>query len=135
MNFLGYRNLTTYTKAQEIVLKVYEMLSLFPKEEQFALCSQLRRSAVSVTSNLAEGVSRYSYKEKIHFLELSFGSLMEVMSQLEIAQMLGYISKEDLHNMELLVAAEAQLITNLQYSYIPKGENGETLKPYKRPNS
>jgi len=131
MDYLGYRKLEVYNKAQELVKAVYTLLKKFPKEEQFTLCSQLRRAAVSITSNIAEGVTRYSYKDKIHFLEISFGSLMEVMSQLETAFRLDYISQTDLQNIELLVVQVARLLTSLQYSYMPKDEDGEPIKPYK----
>ncbi len=60
MDYLGYRKLDAYNKAQEVVKTVYVLLNKFPQEEQFALCSQLRRAAVSITSNIAEGVTRYS---------------------------------------------------------------------------
>jgi four helix bundle protein len=131
MDYLGYRKLDAYNKAQEFVKSVYVLLKKFPKEEQFALCSQLRRATVSITSNIAEGVTRYSYKDKIHFLEISYGSLMEVMSQLEIAFGLGYISQNDLQNAEILVVQVARLLTSLQYSYMPKDQEGEPVKPYK----
>ena len=131
MDYLGYRKLDAYNKAQEMVKAVYVLLKKFPKEEQFALCSQLRRAAVSVTSNIAEGVTRYSYKDKVHFLEVSYGSLMEVMSQIEIAYSLGYINQIDLQNMELLVVQVARLLTSLQYSYMPKDQEGEPIKPFK----
>lgn len=132
MDFLGYRKLDAYIKAQEIVKMVYVLLKKFPKEEQFAMCSQLRRASVSITSNIAEGVTRYSYKDKVHFLEMSFGSLMEVMSQLELACSLGYITEIDLHNMEIQVVLVAKLLTNLQYSFMPKDESGSTIKPYSK---
>ena len=132
MDFLGYRKLIVYTKAKELVAYVYKLLKRFPKEEQFALCSQLRRSVVSITSNIAEGVTRYSYKDKVHFLEISYGSLMEVMSQLEVSMELGYISETELRNIEILAADIAKLLTNLQYSYMPKTEEGETIKPFKQ---
>ena len=131
MDYLGYRKLDAYNKAQEMVKAVYVLLKNFPKEEQFALCSQLRRAAVSVTSNIAEGVTRYSYKDKVHFLEVSYGSLMEVMSQMETAYSLSYISQADLQNMELLVVQVARLLTSLQYSYMPKNEEGDAIKPFK----
>ena len=134
MDYLGYRKLEVYNKAQELVYNTYTLLHKFPKEEQFALCNQLRRAAVSITSNIAEGVNRYSYKDKVHFLEISFGSLMEVMSQLEIAHQLGYISQTDLHNIELQVAQIARLLTSLQYSYLPKDEEGSPIKPYNSGN-
>ena len=98
------------------------------------MCSQLRRAAVSITSNIAEGVTRYSYKDKIHFLEISYGSLMEVMSQLETANSLGYINQSDLQNIEILIVQVARLLTGLQYSYLPKNDEGETIKPYKQIN-
>ena len=132
MDFLGYRKLVVYTKAQELVKSVYKSLEQFPREEQFALCSQLRRAAVSITSNIAEGVSRYSYKDKVHFLEIAFGSLMEVMSQLELAKELEYITEKELHEIELLAVNIAQLLTSLQYSFLPKDEEGEITKPYQR---
>ena len=130
MDYLGYRKLDAYNKAQEVVKNVYVLLKKFPKEEQFALCSQLRRAAVSITSNIAEGVTRYSYRDKVHFLEVAYGSLMEVMSQLEVAYSLGYITQSDLQNIELLVVQVARLLTSLQYSYMPKNQEGEPIKPY-----
>ena len=132
MDFLGYRKLVVYTKAQELVKCVYKLLGQFPREEQFALSSQLRRASVSITSNIAEGVSRYSYKDKVHFLEIAFGSLMEVMSQLELAKELKYITEQELHTIELLVVNIAHLLTSLQYSFLPKDEEGEITKPYQR---
>jgi four helix bundle protein len=90
MEFFGYRKLVAYVKACEVRRNVYRLVKRFPKEEQFALSSQLRRASVSITSNIAEGMTRYSNKDKIHFLEISFGSLMEVMSQLEVALDEGY---------------------------------------------
>ncbi len=131
MDYLGYRKLDAYSKAQELVKAVYVLLKKFPKEEQYALCSQLRRAAVSITSNIAEGVTRYSYKDKVHFLEVSYGSLMEVMSQIEIAYSLEYINQTDLQNIELLVVQVARLLTSLQYSYMPKDKEGEPIKPFK----
>lgn len=130
MDYLGYRKLDAYNRAQEVVKAVYVLLKKFPKEEQFALCSQLRRAAVSITSNIAEGVTRYSYRDKVHFLEVAYGSLMEVMSQLEVAYSLGYITQSDLQNIELLVVQVARLLTSLQYSYMPKNQEGEPIKPY-----
>lgn len=134
MNFLGYRKLVAYQQASEVVKLVYTLVKKFPKEEQFALCSQLRRAAVSVTSNIAEGVSRYSYKDKVHFLEIAFGSLMEVMSQIEIATEMGYISVDDMGNIENQINKAAQLITSLQFSFMKKDENGNIVKPHSKEN-
>ena len=119
MDFFGYRNLVAYVKAKEVRLQVYRLLKRYPKEEQFALCNQLRRAAVSITSNIAEGMTRFSTKDKVHFIEIAYGSLMEVMSQLEVAQEENYISIEEFHNMETLIADTARLLSGLQRSFLP----------------
>lgn len=71
------------------------MLEKYPSKEQYALCDQLRRSVISVPSNIAEGISRKSVKEQSHFLDISYGSLMEVLCQIEISLDLQYINKEE----------------------------------------
>ena len=120
MEFFGYRNLVAYEKAGEMRRRVYRLIRTFPKEEQFALCNQMRRAAVSVTSNIAEGMTRYSVKDKVHFIEIAYGSLMEVMSQLEVAEEEQYISADEFHNMECLVADTARLLSGLQRSFLPQ---------------
>ena len=103
MEVFGYRRLIAYQKAKEVVKRTYKLLKKFPIEERYAMCDQLRRAAVSITSNIAEGVNRYSVKDKSHFIEVAFGSLMEVSSQFEIAEELGYITTEDRMSMDELV--------------------------------
>lgn len=68
-----------------------------PSEEKYALCQQMNRAAVSIPSNIAEGYSRFSTKEKMHFMNMAYGSLMELTCQYEIAKDLGYISQEQLN--------------------------------------
>ena len=127
MEFFGYRKLIAYNKACEVRRVVYQLIKKFPKEEQFALCNQLRRAAVSPTSNIAEGVTRYSNKDKVHFLEMSYGSLMEVMSQIEVALDEGYIQNDQFSNLETLIADTGRLISGLQNSFLPnKGSQEET---------
>ena len=91
----AYRKLDVYINAKLLVKAVYNFLRKFPKEENYALCDQLRRSVISVPSNIAEGMGRFSSKEQIHFLEIAYGSLMEVQCQLDIACDLGYITLEE----------------------------------------
>ncbi len=127
MEFFGYRKLIAYNKACEVRRVVYQLIKKFPKEEQFALCNQLRRAAVSTTSNIAEGITRYSNKDKVHFLEMSYGSLMEVMSQIEVALDEGYIQNDQFSNLETLIADTGRLISGLQNSFLPdKGSQEET---------
>ena len=120
MEVFGYRKLIAYQKGREVVKRTYKLLKKFPSEERYAMCDQLRRASVSITSNIAEGVNRYSVKDKSHFIEMAFGSLMEVSSQFEIAEELGYITVEDRMSMDELIREEARLLSGLQNSY--KGE-------------
>ena len=122
MEFFGYRKLVAYIKACEVRRRVYRLLKSFPRDEQFALCSQMRRAAVSITSNIAEGMTRYSNKDKSHFLEIAFGSLMEVMSQMEVALDEGYVSEDEFHDMETLISETARLLSGLQKSFLKENE-------------
>ena len=119
MEIFGYRRLIAYQKAKEIVKQTYKLLKKFPAEERWALCDQLRRSSVSITSNIAEGVNRFSVKDKAHFIEIAFGSMMEVSSQMEIAEELGYITADERLSMDGLVEEEARLLSGLLNSYKP----------------
>lgn len=122
MDVFGYRRLIAYQKAKEVVKRTYKLLKKFPVEERYAMCDQLRRAAVSITSNIAEGVNHYSVKDKSHFIEVAFGPLMEVSSQFEIAEELGYITTEDRMSMDELVKEDARLLSGLQSSYKPSTE-------------
>ena len=117
MEIFGYRKLVAYQKAKEVVKRTYKLLKKFPAEERYAMCDQLRRASVSITSNIAEGVNRYSVKEKSHFIEMSYGSVMEVSSQFEIAEELGYITADDRLSIDLLIEEVARLLSGLQNSY------------------
>lgn len=117
MEVFGYRKLIAYQKGKVVIRRTYQLLKKFPPEERWAMCDQLRRASVSVTSNIAEGVNRYSVKDKVHFIEMAFGSLMEVSSQFEVAEELGYITTEDRMSMDELVREESRLLSGLQNSY------------------
>ena len=117
MEVFGYRKLIAYQKTKEVVKRTYKLLKKFPAEERYAMSDQLRRASVSITSNIAEGINRYSIKEKSHFIEMAYGSLMEVSSQIEIAEDIGYITTEDRINMDELIREEARLLSGLQNSY------------------
>jgi four helix bundle protein len=90
----SFETLDVYEKARALVSDIYRVQRTFPSEERFGLCDQLRRAAVSITANLAEGSGRQSIKEKIHFIEISYGSLMEVFCELQTACDLGYMTEE-----------------------------------------
>ncbi len=89
-----HRKLRAFELADALVLSVYSATKTFPKDEQFALTSQLRRSAVSVASNIVEGCARGSQADYVRFLDMAFGSAREVEYQLSIAARLGYMTTE-----------------------------------------
>lgn len=122
MEVFGYRKLIAYQKGKEVVKRTYQLLKKFPSEERYAMCDQLRRASVSISSNIAEGINRYSVKDKSHFIEMAYGSLMEVSSQFEIAEELGYITTEERMSMDELIREEARLLSGLQNSYKPSTE-------------
>ena len=117
MEVFGYRKLIAYQKAKEVVKHTYKLLKKFPVEERYAMSDQLRRASVSITSNIAEGINRYSVKDKSHFIEMSYGSLMEVSSQFEIAEELGYITAEERLSMDQLIEEVARLLSGLQKTF------------------
>lgn len=118
MEEFTYRKLRVYQQSKKLVLVIYDLLRYFPKEENYAHCDQLRRAVISIPSNIAEGISRASHKEQIHFIEISFGSLNEVMCQVEIANELGMIAKEHLQLVEEYYRTIAQMLSGLRRSII-----------------
>jgi len=88
----SFTDLNSWKESHNLVLMIYKTTKSFPRDELFALTSQMRRAAVSITSNIAEGFSRQSYKEKIQFYSMSLGSLTEIQNQLLIARDIKYIT-------------------------------------------
>ena len=109
-----FRKLDVYHLSKKIVADVYALTKCFPASEQFGLTNQLQRAAISVPSNIAEGMGRFSTKERVHFLEIALGSLMEVMCQLEIAERPGYIDKSQLAAMEQMLLQATRMLTGLR---------------------
>jgi four helix bundle protein len=95
----GHRDLVVWKRAMQFVTDVYRVTNTFPREELYGLTNQLRRAAVSVPSNIAEGCGRSSKKEFHQFLCHARGSLLEVETQLEIAQNLGYLSDKSVREL------------------------------------
>jgi four helix bundle protein len=95
----SFTDLNAWKEGHKLVLMIYGLTKQFPKEEIFGLVSQIRRCAVSITSNIAEGFSRLSYKEKARFYSISLGSTTELQNQLLIAKDVNYITKEQFQNI------------------------------------
>jgi len=91
----NFTDLTSWQEAHKLVLFIYSISKKFPKEEQFGLTSQLRRAAISITSNIAEGFSRNSFREKAQFYSVALGSLTEAENQLLLARDLKYIDDSE----------------------------------------
>ncbi len=92
----SFEKLDVWRLSVDLVKDIYKITINYPDEEKFGIVSQLRRAAVSISSNLAEGSSRISYKDKAHFTQISFGSLMELLCQMIISEELGYIDEKQL---------------------------------------
>ena len=110
----SYKKLDAYIMAKALVKMVYDATKRFPDEEKFVLCNQIRRAAISVPSNIAEGLSRSAVKEQCHFLDIAFGSLMETDCQFEIAKDLNYISNDEYALMYKKIHTLAKIITGLK---------------------
>ena len=94
MSTSGYRDLLAWQEAMKLAVLVYRVTSRFPREEVYGLTAQIRRSAASIPSNIAEGAARNSSREFYHFLGISAGSLAEVETQLELAVRLEYATPD-----------------------------------------
>ena len=114
MLVLSHKKLDIWNFSLDLVSKIYSLTSRFPKEELFGLTNQLRRASVSVSSNIAEGLSRTSKLEKIRFLEISRSSLVEIDTQLEIALKLKHCKNDDLVGIEKLINSLFAMITSLK---------------------
>ena len=113
-----FEKLDAWQESRKLVVEVYKLLRKFPQEERFALCDQLRRAVISIPSNIAEGNGRISIKEHIHFLEIAYGSIMEVYCQLQIAVDLSYITDEDYNGIKPLIFAVSRLVSGLRASKV-----------------
>lgn len=111
MKVKNYSELIAWQKAMDLVERIYEATREFPKEELYGLTSQLRRAAVSIPSNIAEGQGRRSTKEFLHHLSYAHGSLREVETQILIAGRLGYLRRSKVVAV-MSLAAEIGKLTN-----------------------
>ena len=109
----SFTDLNAWKEGHKLVLMIYEITGKFPKEEMFGLTTQLRRAAVSVTSNIAEGFSRQSYKEKAHFYSTSLGSTTEVQNQILIAKDIKYIDNSEFQKIAQQTIVVHKLVNGL----------------------
>lgn len=108
-----FSDLDVWQHGHGLVVAIYKFTQLWPKEEQFGLTSQVRRAAVSITSNIAEGFSRATKSDKRHFYTMSHGSLTEVQNQLLIARDVGFISSKEFDKLATETITIHKLLTGL----------------------
>ena len=116
MAWKNFRELFAWQKAMDAAEEIYKLVKKLPKEELYAMSDQLRRAAVSVPSNIAEGQGRSSKKEFAWFLSVAQGSKAELETQLLLAVKVGYLSNADIEKAMSLLEEESKLITTLMYS-------------------
>ena len=118
-----FRRLDVYRNAKQLSRLIYELLRKYPAEERFALCSQLRRAVTSIPINIAEGFGRFSSKEKAHFIEIAFGSVTEVLCEIELSLDEGYISQEEFKQVEERLSVIGKQLSGLHSSILHNGDS------------
>lgn len=108
-----FTDLHSWQEAHKLVLLIYKLTSGMPSEERFALSDQLKRAAVSVSSNIAEGFARNGSKEKIHFYSMSRGSLFEIESQLQIVKDLKYGTEKEVSEIQDKIILVSKMISGM----------------------
>ena len=108
-----FKDLNAWKEGHVLVLLVYRLTRKFPKDELFALISQMRRAVVSVTSNIAEGFGRASMKEKIQFYTIAHGSVTELQNQLLVSRDVGYMSSDEFATADTQATLVHKILTGL----------------------
>ena len=114
----SFEKLEVWKESIKLVKMIYDVTKNFPLSEKYGLTSQLRRTTVSISSNLAEGTSRISKKDKAHFTTLSFSSTMEVLDQILIAKELEYLSEEKYFEIRKKISKITNMLNSLRESQI-----------------
>jgi four helix bundle protein len=122
----SFEKLDVWQEARRLVKEIYIASDLFPSNEKYGLTNQIRRASVSVVSNIAEGVSRFSPKEQIRFIEIAYGSLTEVYCQLIIAVDLDYLSSDKLESIKLRILKISNQLNSLKKSISKRADGGSS---------
>jgi len=113
MKTYSFEKLDVWQEARQLAVKIYKLTKQFPADERFGFVSQMRRSGISVSSNIAEGTSRYSSKDQIRFYEIAYGSVLELLNQAIISCDLEMLMEGDLKNIRLDIDSIAYKLTRL----------------------
>lgn len=122
----SFEKLDVWQEARKLVKEIYIVSDLFPTSEKFGLTNQIRRASVSVVSNIAEGVSRFSPKEQIRFIEIAYGSLTEVYCQLLIGMDLDYLTSDKLELIKIRVLKISNQLNSFKKSISKRASDNST---------
>lgn len=109
----NHKELLVWQKAMQLVVDIYNLIRLLPKEETYGLSDQMRRAAISIPYNIAEGNARSSQKDMVHFLYIAQGSRAELETQLELCELIGYISKDRLEPVLMQTQEIGRMLSGL----------------------
>lgn len=118
MRVYSFEKLAAWKKARILTLDIYNITKGFPSEEKFGLISQMRRCSISVSSNLAEGSSRTSFKDQAHFTQLSYSSLLELLNQLILALDLEFINENQYKDLRNKIEELSAILNALRKSQL-----------------
>lgn len=108
-----HKKLEAWKQSVNLVTELYKIINSFPKEEKYVLTDQIRRSSISIPSNIAEGAARNTKKEFVNFLHIAQGSLSELDTQLEISLRLGYLADDSYKNLDDIMTSIDKMISGL----------------------
>lgn len=122
MELFYFRKLEVYQNSKSTVRYITSLLTKYPADERFALCNQIRRAVTSIPINIAEGFGRFSSKEKARFIEIAYGSLTEVICELELSLEQEYITVEEFNMAEQQLVIIAKQLASLHATVLKNGD-------------
>ena len=123
MRLYSFEKLDVWKLSRKLTKNIYQISAGFPDYEKFGLTSQIRRASISVSSNIAEGSSRKSGIEQARYMEIAFGSLLEILNQLIAANDLEYITEEVINNQRPLIEEIGNKLNKLRETQLKRGKN------------
>lgn len=118
MRVFSFEKLKVWQKSRELAVAIYQITTSFPDEEKFGLTAQMRRCAISISSNIAEGSGRHSYKDKARFTEIAYSSKLELLSQSIFSQNLDFLPKVDYEKIRADLSEILAMLDGLYKSQI-----------------
>lgn len=118
----SFENLKVWQESIDLSVLVYEKCKNYPTEEKYGIVSQMTRAVISVSSNIAEGTSKSSFKDQLRFVEIAYGSLMELLSQTIISLKLKYINEKEYNQLRAKIDEVSKLLSGYRKSLIKRGK-------------